>query len=198
MRLIPHTDYGKYEEAERILIGMLENDELTCHERPRVQYYLADVYFRVGRREECRDLLIRTAIQELQIPVRDYHAMCDLAVMFNDDKNYIIASDLISVATSDVIAINFYSRLRRAGSMQSLVEKAAYYSEHQRSRLSYYIVIIVCVALAIIRLGITKIPEIAEVLNCAVNTVYKYRETIRNKALCPKEDFEKIIKRIDF
>ena len=37
--------------------------------------------------------------------------------------------------------------------------------------------------LAIIRLGITKSPEIAEVLNCAVNTVYKYRETIRNKAL---------------
>lgn len=341
MTAIAHTDYGKYEKAEKILLDMLENDELTMHEQTQVQYYLADVYSCVGRREECRELLIRTAIQELQIPVRDYHAMYDLAVMFNDDKNYMMASDLISVATSDAIAINYYSRLRRASSMQSLVAKAAYDSEHQRSRLSYYIVVIVCVALvicsfllyysfrqrrklrraykivtytnerlenvnaelkdanmikdnyvlrymklsthyirqvdetrkeirrtaksggldavmallrsprytdeeykrfykmfdstfvglfphfvdkvneimpedsrlqikpdgslsteirilAIIRLGITKSPEIAEVLNCAVNTVYKYRETIRNKALCPKEDFEKIIKRIDF
>lgn len=341
MTAIAHTDYGEYQDAERILLDMLEHDQLTMHERTQVQYYLADVYSLIGRREECRQLLIRTAIEEMQIPIRDYHAMYDLAVMLNDERNYIMASDLISVATSDAIAINFYSRLRRASSMQSSIAKAAYVSEHQRSMLSYYIVIIVCVALvvcssllyysfrqrrklrraykivtytnerlenanaelkdanlikdnyvlrymklsthyirqvdetrkeirrtaksggldavmallrsprytdeeykrfykifddtfiglfphfvdkvneilpeesrlvikqdgglsteirilAIIRLGITKSPEIAEVLNCAVNTVYKYRETLRNKALCPKEDFEKIIKRIDF
>ena len=118
MTAIAHTDYGKYEKAEKFLLDMLENDELTMHEQTQVQYYLADVYSCVGRREECRELLIRTAIQELQIPVRDYHAMYDLAVMFNDDKNYMMASDLISVATSDAIAINHYSRLRRASSMQ--------------------------------------------------------------------------------
>lgn len=52
--------------------------------------------------------------------------------------------------------------------------------------------------LAVIRLGIDKSHEIAEVLNCAVRTVYKYRITLRNRAMCQPEEFEERVKRIDF
>lgn len=52
--------------------------------------------------------------------------------------------------------------------------------------------------LAVIRLGISKSPEIAEVLNCSVRTVYKYRFNLRSIALCPKDEFEKRICQIDF
>lgn len=51
--------------------------------------------------------------------------------------------------------------------------------------------------LAVIRLGITKSPEIADVLNCAIRTVYKYRITLRSIALCDKDEFEKRVKKID-
>lgn len=51
--------------------------------------------------------------------------------------------------------------------------------------------------LAVIRLGITKSPEIAEVLNCAIRTVYKYRITLRSLALCDKDIFEEKIRKID-
>ena len=51
--------------------------------------------------------------------------------------------------------------------------------------------------LAVIRLGITKSPEIAEVLNCSVRTVYKYRFTLRSTALCPNDEFEERISLID-
>ena len=50
--------------------------------------------------------------------------------------------------------------------------------------------------LAVIRLGITKSPEIAEVLNCAIRTVYKYRTTLRSLSTCPKGNFEEEIKKI--
>ena len=50
--------------------------------------------------------------------------------------------------------------------------------------------------LAAIRLGITKSPEIADVLNCAVRTVYKYRMTLKGIALCPREEFEEKVKNI--
>lgn len=50
--------------------------------------------------------------------------------------------------------------------------------------------------LAVIRLGITKSPEIAEVLNCAIRTVYKYRITLRSLSTCPKDSFEEEIKKI--
>ena len=50
--------------------------------------------------------------------------------------------------------------------------------------------------LAVIRLGITKSPEIAEVLNCAVRTVYKYRITLRSISTCEKGDFEEEVKKI--
>ena len=50
--------------------------------------------------------------------------------------------------------------------------------------------------LAVIRLGITKSPEIAEVLNCAVRTVYKYRITLRSISTCAKGDFEEEIRKI--
>ena len=52
------------------------------------------------------------------------------------------------------------------------------------------------ITLAVIRLGITKSPEIAEVLNCAVRTVYKYRTTLRSISTCAKGDFEEEIKKI--
>ena len=52
--------------------------------------------------------------------------------------------------------------------------------------------------LALIRLGVVKSQEIAQVLNCSVNTVYKYRETFRSKALCNNEDFEDIVRKIGF
>lgn len=51
--------------------------------------------------------------------------------------------------------------------------------------------------LAVIRLGIVKSQEIADVLNCAIRTVYKYRITLRSVALCPKDEFEERIKQID-
>ena len=51
--------------------------------------------------------------------------------------------------------------------------------------------------LAVIRLGITKSPEIADVLNCAIRTVYKYRITLRSIALCDKDEFEKRVREID-
>lgn len=51
--------------------------------------------------------------------------------------------------------------------------------------------------LAVIRLGITKSPEIADVLNCAIRTVYKYRITLRSLALCDKDSFEDKIRKID-
>lgn len=51
--------------------------------------------------------------------------------------------------------------------------------------------------LAVIRLGITDNREIAEVLNCALRTVYKYRISLRGKALCGKENFDREIRKID-
>lgn len=341
MTAIAHYDYGEYEEAMSILHNMLEYDNLTIHERTQVQYYLSKVYSNLGRRKECKELLIHTAIQEMNVPVRDYLALHDLAIMLNEEKDYLRASQLISVATSDAIAINFYSRLRRASDAQSYIAEAAYNAEHHRRKILQYFIVAMCFAfilvvillyhsfhqrtklrraykivastnsrleatnaelkdanlikdnyvlrymklstyyirqvdetrneirrsaksggleavmallrtpryadeeykrffqifdeafiglfpqfvekvndllpedshfaikrggglctemriLAIIRLGITRSPEIAEVLNCSVNTVYKYRETLRNKALCPKEDFEKLVRRINF
>lgn len=48
--------------------------------------------------------------------------------------------------------------------------------------------------LAAIRLGITKSPEIADVLNCAIRTVYKYRTTLRCLAICDKDQFEEKVR----
>ena len=50
--------------------------------------------------------------------------------------------------------------------------------------------------LAVIRLGITKSPEIAEVLNCAIRTVYRYLITLRSLSTYPKYSFEEEIKKI--
>lgn len=52
--------------------------------------------------------------------------------------------------------------------------------------------------LAVIRLGITESPKIAEFLDCALTTVYTYRNKIKASATCPREDFENRVKRIGF
>lgn len=49
---------------------------------------------------------------------------------------------------------------------------------------------------ALIRLGITDSSRIASFLRYSVNTIYNYRTRIRNKALVPREDFERKVRTI--
>jgi len=46
---------------------------------------------------------------------------------------------------------------------------------------------------ALIRLGITDSSKIASFLRYSVNTIYNYRTRVRNKALVPREDFERLV-----
>lgn len=48
--------------------------------------------------------------------------------------------------------------------------------------------------LAAIRLGITESGKIATFLNCAPTTIYTYRTKLKRAAICPKDEFEAIIK----
>ena len=49
---------------------------------------------------------------------------------------------------------------------------------------------------ALIRMGITDNEKIAEILNYSINTIYSYKTKMRNKAIIPKEDFDKKITEI--
>lgn len=49
---------------------------------------------------------------------------------------------------------------------------------------------------AFIRLGINDSATIARYLHYSVNTIYNYRSRIKQKTICPKEDFESEIKKI--
>lgn len=50
--------------------------------------------------------------------------------------------------------------------------------------------------LAVIRLGITGNSEIAQFLHISINTVYTYRNRLRNSAKCPPAEFERRIMEI--
>lgn len=50
--------------------------------------------------------------------------------------------------------------------------------------------------LAVIRLGIAGNAEIAQFLNISINTVYTYRNRLRNAARCPASEFERQLMRI--
>lgn len=50
--------------------------------------------------------------------------------------------------------------------------------------------------LAALKLGMEDSPMIASFLKCSLSTVYTYRAKLRNRALCPKDEFEDRIKLI--
>jgi hypothetical protein len=50
---------------------------------------------------------------------------------------------------------------------------------------------------ALIRLGINDSTKIANALGYSLSTVYNYRTKMKNKAKPPREDFERLVKRID-
>ena len=50
--------------------------------------------------------------------------------------------------------------------------------------------------LATIKLGIEDSPRISSFLKCSLSTVYTYRARMRNQALCPKEEFEEMVKNL--
>jgi hypothetical protein len=49
---------------------------------------------------------------------------------------------------------------------------------------------------ALIRLGITDSSKIASFLRYSINTIYNYRTRVRNKALVPRDDFERRVRMI--
>jgi hypothetical protein len=51
---------------------------------------------------------------------------------------------------------------------------------------------------ALIRLGITDSSKIAKFLRYSSQTIYNYRSRVKNKSIVPREDFEKMIMKIDF
>lgn len=53
-----------------------------------------------------------------------------------------------------------------------------------------------CRIFALIRLGITDSSKIAQFLRYSLPTIYNYRTKLRNKALGPREEFEKAVMRI--
>ena len=50
--------------------------------------------------------------------------------------------------------------------------------------------------LATIKLGIEDSPRISSFLKCSLSTVYTYRARMRNQAICPKEEFEEMVKNL--
>lgn len=50
--------------------------------------------------------------------------------------------------------------------------------------------------LAVLKLGMEDSPMIAAFLKCSLSTVYTYRAKLRNRAICPKDEFENRIKLI--
>lgn len=49
---------------------------------------------------------------------------------------------------------------------------------------------------ALIRLGISDSSKIASMLHYSVNTIYNYRAKVKNKAKCPRENFEEAVRHI--
>ncbi len=49
---------------------------------------------------------------------------------------------------------------------------------------------------ALIRMGITENEKIAEILNYSINTIYSYKTKMRNKAIIPKDEFDRKITQI--
>lgn len=49
---------------------------------------------------------------------------------------------------------------------------------------------------ALLRLGIKNSASIASFLHCSISTIYNYRTKMRNKAICPRDDFESEIMKI--
>lgn len=49
---------------------------------------------------------------------------------------------------------------------------------------------------ALMRLGIEKVPDVARILHCSAQTVYNYRNNLRNACRYEREEFESRVKRI--
>ena len=49
---------------------------------------------------------------------------------------------------------------------------------------------------ALMRLGIDKIPDVAKILHCSSQTIYNYRNNLRNSYLGDRDKFEEEVCRI--
>lgn len=146
-------DAGQYKEAADILIPIYQKQTPETHEYAMAAMSLAKIYNLAGDMEQEKYYLIRAAITDVQLAVKENESLLSLAIKLYEDGDINRAYNYIKVALDDAIFYNARFRNAVIARVQPIIESTYIYKiEQQQRNLRLYAILtsLFIIALAII------------------------------------------------
>ena len=138
---------GRYEESIRSLEELVENSK-SLQEKSNAAWSLSNAYWNAGDKKNQMIWLAQGAIYDIQIPVREFLSLYELANLVYEDHQLVRASRYNQIVLEEALLCNFNARLYSSASSQLNIVRAVEY-EQRRQRIISVLVILLLSALTI-------------------------------------------------
>lgn len=138
---------GRYEESIRSLEKLVENSN-SLQDKSDAAWSLSNAYWNAGDRYHQMLWLAQGAIYDIQIPVREFLSLYELANLIYEDNQLARASRYNQIVLEEALTCNFNARLYSSASSQLNIVKAVEY-EQRRQRIADILVILLLSILSV-------------------------------------------------
>lgn len=140
----------RYDEALDILLPLYQPQKYDHRTLAVIAHNIANLYKDSGNREKRKSWLARSAISDLQAPVKQYLSLYELALLMFEDQKMDRANKYIHCTIEDVLFCNFQTRVFQSSKAQMIINQAVMFHIESRNRILVIVVVICFFFLAII------------------------------------------------
>lgn len=103
---IRNIEKGAYNDALALFNDIILQEEPGTHQYAMMAMGLATIYGKMGNKEKQKEYLIKSAITDMQLAVKENEALLALAELLYNEGNFSLAHDYMSIALEDA---NYYN-----------------------------------------------------------------------------------------
>jgi len=144
-------DEGRLEDALKLFqSAFIESDDF--HELSSIAYNSALIYGMMGKADDKKIWLSRSAIFDFKAPNRDLLSLYELALTLFSEGDLTRASHYIKIHFADVLAGDFQAKVIRSSEAQNIIADASLRAERSKQRIFLVGLIVVAILLFVIGL----------------------------------------------
>lgn len=132
MLVVNHVENGEYEEAERLNLAILAKYQPQQHEYAMFAYDQARICELLGRRDDMKMWLARSAMADICSATKDHASLCSLAQVLIEENDIDRAFRYITISLNDAL---YYNAKLRPWQISAIIPEieGAYHEKQQQN-----------------------------------------------------------------
>lgn len=132
MLVVNHVENGEYEEAERLNLAILAKYQPQQHEYAMFAYDQARICELLGRRDDMKMWLARSAMADICSATKDHASLCSLAQVLIEENDIDRAFRYVTISLNDAL---YYNAKLRPWQISAIIPEieGAYHEKQQQN-----------------------------------------------------------------